>query len=61
MNSIYNYTIKELEDLLLTLNFKKFGASQLYDWIYKKNVVVKEIREAHNLEKMYRNGAFKEN
>ena len=36
MNSFYSYTISELEDLFINLGYKKFNASQVYDWVYKK-------------------------
>jgi len=36
MNSFYGYSLSSLEDLLVEEGFKKFNASQIYDWIYKK-------------------------
>ena len=36
MKSFYSYTLTELEDLFLKLGYKKFNASQVYDWVYKK-------------------------
>ena len=37
MNSIFNLTLEMLENDLVENGFKKFNASQIYDWIYKKN------------------------
>lgn len=39
MNSLYSFTISELEDLFLSLGYKKFNAGQVYDWVYKKLVL----------------------
>ncbi len=36
MKNIFNYTLKELEEILIENNFKKFNATQIVDWIYKK-------------------------
>ena len=38
MSSIYNLTYEELEKYVLDLGYKKFNASQIYDWLYKKRV-----------------------
>lgn len=38
MNSIYGYTLEKLENYLLENNYKKYVASQIYDWLYKKRV-----------------------
>ncbi|AOG60729.1 23S rRNA (adenine2503-C2)-methyltransferase [Spiroplasma helicoides] len=35
-NSIFSYTIEELQNILLENNFNKFSASQIFDWIYIK-------------------------
>ena len=38
MHNIYNYSLEELEEYLESINGKKFNASQIYDWLYKKKV-----------------------
>ncbi len=38
MEIIYDYTLNELEELLVSFNFKKFNAIQVFEWIYKKGV-----------------------
>lgn len=35
-NSFYNYTLEELQQLLVENGFSKFNAKQIFDWIYKK-------------------------
>ncbi len=36
--NIFDYTLYEIEDILIRNGFKKFNASQLIDWIYRKKV-----------------------
>ena len=38
MNNIYGYTLKIMEEYCESIGEKKFKASQLYDWLYKKRV-----------------------
>ena len=38
MENIYGYTIEMLEDYFTSIGEKKFKASQVYDWLYKKRV-----------------------
>ena len=38
MNNIYGYTLKMLEEYFESIGEKKFKASQVYDWLYKKRV-----------------------
>ena len=38
MKSIYNITLENLEKILVENGYKKFNASQIYDWLYKKRV-----------------------
>lgn len=38
MESIYNITLENLEKIVLENGYKKFNASQIYDWLYKKRV-----------------------
>lgn len=52
MNSIYNYTLEELEALLVGQGFKKFNARQIFEWLYKKRVT--NIDEMTNLSKALR-------
>lgn len=36
--NIFALTLTELEDICIKLNAKKFNATQIYEWIYKKHV-----------------------
>ena len=36
MQNIYNFTLTELEDYFISINDKKFRATQIYDFLYKK-------------------------
>ncbi|MDR2846841.1 MAG: 23S rRNA (adenine(2503)-C(2))-methyltransferase RlmN [Mycoplasmataceae bacterium] len=36
MESIYNYTLEELEQKFVALEIKKFNAKQVYKWVYEK-------------------------
>lgn len=53
MNNIFNLTINDLEDYFKELNEKKYRATQIYDYIYKKRMyninnmtnISKELRE----------------
>ena len=38
MRNIYDYTLEELEDYFVSLGDKKFRASQVFDFLYKKRV-----------------------
>jgi 23S rRNA (adenine2503-C2)-methyltransferase len=38
MKSIYDYTLSELENELLSIGEKKYRAKQIYDWLYIKKV-----------------------
>ena len=38
MNNIYGLTRKKLEEILLSMNEKSFRSTQIYEWIYRKNV-----------------------
>ena len=56
MKNIYGVTFSQLEDYFTNINDKKFRATQVYDWLYKKRVksfsdmpnIKKEIREKLN-------------
>ncbi len=49
MNSIYNYSLKDLQDYFLDIGETKFRASQVFDWLYIKRV--KTFNEMTNLKK----------
>ncbi len=49
MNSIYDYSLSKLTELLLELGYKKFNAIQIYEWLYKKRV--KSFDEMTNIKK----------
>lgn len=49
MRNIYDYTLKELEDYFLSIGDKKFRATQIYDYLYKKRV--NNIDDMHNIGK----------
>lgn len=49
MNNIYNYTRKKLEQKLVQMNEKPFRATQIFEWIYRKNV--KSFEEMTNIKK----------
>lgn len=38
MKNIYNYTQEQLIDEFLLINEKKFRATQVFEWIYRKNI-----------------------
>ena len=38
MKSIYDVTRKQLENYFLSIGEKKFKATQVFDWLYKKRV-----------------------
>ena len=44
MRNIYDFTLNELEDYFQELGEKKFRATQIYDFLYKKRI--------NNIEKM---------
>ena len=49
MNNIFNYKINDLEEYFLNIGEKKFKATQIYDWLYKKRVF--NFQEMTNLKK----------
>ena len=49
MQSIFSKTRKNLEDYFLSINEKKFRATQVFEWIYRKNV--RSFDEMTNLSK----------
>lgn len=38
MQSIYNLTLNDLEEYFLSINDKKYRASQVFEWLYRKRV-----------------------
>ena len=49
MESIYNFTLKDLQDYFIDIGETKFRASQVFDWLYIKRV--KSFDEMTNLKK----------
>lgn len=49
MKNIYDITLENLEKDLLEKGYKKFNASQIYDWLYKKRV--KNFDDMLNIKK----------
>lgn len=49
MRNIYDYTLEELEDYFINTNDKKFRATQIYEFLYKKKV--KSFDEMNNIGK----------
>ena len=49
MRSIFSITRKKLEEYFLSINEKKFKATQVFEWIYRKNV--RNFDEMSNLSK----------
>ena len=37
--NIKNYTLEELQEIIINLGEKKYRAEQIYNWIYKENVI----------------------
>ena len=38
MRNIYDYSLKELEEYFISIGDKKFRATQIYEYLYKKRV-----------------------
>ena len=49
MRNIYDFTLKELEDYFLAIGEKKFRATQVYDFLYKKRV--NDVYQMTNISK----------
>lgn len=47
--SLYEFTLSELETTLIDSGFKKYLATQIFEWIYQKNVV--SFSEMKNIKK----------
>ena len=64
MESIYGITLKKLEDYFVSKEEKKFKATQVFDWLYRKRVntfdemsnikkeVINNLKNDYNLEKL---------
>lgn len=52
MEKIFDYTLSELEEMLVSFDFKKFNARQVFEWIYKKGI--KDFKMMSNLSKALR-------
>ena len=52
MKSIYQYNISDLENEFINIGEKKFRASQVFEWIYRKEVY--DFNEMTNLSKALR-------
>lgn len=64
MNSIYSLTKTELEDFFIKNNEKKFKATQVFEWLYKKRVssfdemanvgksTIELLKDTYNLNKL---------
>ena len=49
MENIYSYSIKDLEEYFLGIGEKKFKATQVFDWVYRKRV--ESFDEMTNIKK----------
>lgn len=49
MKSIYGMTMEKLEEYFLSIGEKKFKATQVYEWLYQKNI--KSFEEISNIKK----------
>lgn len=38
MKNIYDYTLEELEEYFISIGEKKFKATQIFEWLYKKRI-----------------------
>jgi len=52
MENIFDFTMSELEDRLITKGYKKFNARQVFEWLYKKKV--SRFEDMSNLSKKLR-------
>lgn len=52
MINLYDYSLPKLEELVLSLGEKKFRATQLFKWIYKRNV--SNFDEMSDISKTFR-------
>ena len=52
MINLYNYSLEKLEELMLSLQEKKYRATQLFKWIYEKRVT--SFDEMSDVSKSFR-------
>ena len=64
MESIYNYSLKDLQDYFESIGETKFRASQVFDWLYIKRVnsfdemtnikkdLIKYLKDNFNMDKL---------
>ena len=52
MINLYNYSLEKLEELMLSLQEKKYRATQLFKWIYEKRVT--SFDEMSDVSKLFR-------
>lgn len=52
MINLYNYSLEKLEELMLSLQEKKYRATQLFKWIYEKRVI--SFDEMSDVSKSFR-------
>ena len=38
MKNIYNFSLEELENYFLSINEKKFRATQVFEWLYRNRI-----------------------
>lgn len=58
MKSLYDYTLLELQDEMISLNQKSYRATQIFSWLYQKRV--KSIDEMSDISNSFRE-VLKEN
>ena len=49
MRNVYDFTLKELEDYFVSIGDKKFRATQIYDFLYKKRI--DDLEKMSNISK----------
>ena len=49
MKNIYNYSLEELEEYFIKLGYKKYNATQVFEWLYKKRI--QSFDEMTNIKK----------
>jgi len=49
VEKIYDYKLSDLEEMLVSFDFKKFNARQIFEWIYKKGVL--DFEDMSNISK----------
>ena len=52
MINLYDYSLNKLEDLVVSLGEKKFRATQIFKWVYKRGVT--DFDEMSDISKTFR-------